>query len=52
LRTFIQQANIEGAKGNGLMGEFVLPSGEIQTLYFVPETCKGPLCMPVSLFGT
>jgi hypothetical protein len=49
--TFIQQANVEGAKGNGLVGGFVLPSGKIQTLYFTPGNCKGALCTPVSLFG-
>jgi hypothetical protein len=48
---FIQQANVEGAKGNGLIGEFGLPSGKTQTLYFTPGACKGPLCTPVSLFG-
>jgi hypothetical protein len=48
---FIQQANVEGAKGNGLIGGFVLPSGKIQTLYFTPGACKGLLCTPVSLFG-
>lgn len=48
---FIQQANVEGAKGNGLIGEFGLPSGKVQTLYFVPGKCQGLLCTPVSLFG-
>lgn len=49
---FIQQANTEGAKGAGLIGGLVLPSGAIRTLYFTPVNCNsGSLCGPVSLFG-
>lgn len=48
---YIQQANGEGAKGNGLVGEFALPSTKIETLYFIPGACSGMLCTSVSSFG-
>lgn len=48
---FIAQANAEGAKSSGLIGDYGLPSGGISTLYFTPKDCSGLLCVPVSLFG-
>lgn len=49
--TFIAQANAEGAKGNGLVGSYALPSGTIKTLYFTPTNCTGFLCDTRMLFG-
>ncbi|MDA7415365.1 hypothetical protein PGB34_03220 [Xenophilus arseniciresistens] len=48
---FIAQANAEGAKGNGLIGDYVLPGNANSTLYFTPKDCSGLLCVPVGLFG-
>jgi hypothetical protein len=48
---YIVQANAEGAKGNALVGDYALPSGQIRTLYIRPTNCTGFLCDTRSLFG-
>ena len=48
---YIVQANAEGAKGNALVGDYGLPSGQIRTLYIRPANCTGFLCDTRSLFG-
>lgn len=48
---YIVQANAEGAKGNALVGDYALPSGQIRTLYIRPANCTGFLCDTRSLFG-
>ncbi|MBT2336923.1 hypothetical protein J7E49_23845 [Variovorax paradoxus] len=48
---YIAQANAEGAKGNALVGDYMLPSGQIRTLYIRPANCSGFLCDTRSLFG-
>lgn len=48
---YIVQANAEGAKGNALVGDYMLPSGQIRTLYIRPANCSGFLCDTRSLFG-
>jgi len=48
---YIVQANAEGAKGNALVGDYGLPSGQIRTLYVKPASCSGFLCDTRSLFG-
>ena len=47
----IVQANAEGAKGNALVGDYMLPSGQIRTFYIRPANCTGFLCDTRSLFG-
>lgn len=48
---FIAQANAEGAKGNGLIGSYALPSGATKALYFTSANCTGFLCDTRMLFG-
>jgi len=48
---YIAQANAEGAKGNALVGDFGLPSGQARMLYVKPANCSGFLCDTRSLFG-
>jgi hypothetical protein len=48
---YVAQANAEGAKGNALVGDYMLPSGQIRTLYIRPANCSGFLCDTRSLFG-
>ena len=48
---YIVQANAEGAKGNALVGDYMLPSGQIRTFYVRPANCTGFLCDTRSLFG-
>jgi hypothetical protein len=48
---YIVQANAEGAKGNALVGEYGLPSGQVRTFYVKPANCSGFLCDTRSLFG-
>jgi hypothetical protein len=48
---YIVQANAEGAKGNALVGDYMLPSGQIRTFYIRPANCTGFLCDTRSLFG-
>jgi len=48
---YIVQANAEGAKGNALVGDYGLPSGQIRTLYVKPASCSDFLCDTRSLFG-
>lgn len=49
---FLAQANAEGAKGNGYMGDYALPSGAISTLYFDETGCgDSVLCRPNSFLG-
>ncbi|MEO7057263.1 MAG: hypothetical protein ABI143_10690 [Caldimonas sp.] len=48
---YIQQANAQGATGEALVGDYVLPSGTISTLYVKPANCSGVLCVTRSPFG-
>lgn len=49
---FVAQANAEGAKGNGYLGDYALPSGAISTLYFDETGCvDSVLCRPSSFLG-
>jgi hypothetical protein len=48
---YIVQANAEGAKGHALVGDYMLPGGQIRTFYVRPANCTGFLCDTRSLFG-
>lgn len=44
---FVAQANTEGARGNGYIGDYSLPSGAVATLYFDETGCvDSVLCVP------
>lgn len=48
---FITQANAQGATGNVLVGDYVLPSRTTVTLFMKPANCSGFLCTTRNLFG-
>ena len=48
---YITQANAQGAAGFVLIGDYVLPSRTIRTLFAKPANCSGILCVTRGPFG-
>lgn len=48
---WIELANTQGAQGHGLIGDYMMPSGQAKIIFFAAGNCAGELCNSASLFG-
>lgn len=48
---WVEQANAQGAQGRGLIGDYMMPSGQTKNIFFAASSCTGELCNSTSLFG-
>lgn len=48
---WMEQVNAQGAQGHGLIGDYMMPSGQAKNLFFAAANCAGELCNSTSLFG-